>query len=93
MFLVFDALLRHAAAVLVLCGQLIEKKQYGVDGDPTIDYTKPLPFPFSSRPRLPTRLFVRNNVRRVLKPLLKELSTSYWHVAARRVARHCATSF
>jgi hypothetical protein len=55
--------------------QLIEKKQYGVDGDTRVDYTRPLPRPFVGRPRLGTRLFVRANARRIMKPLLKELRT------------------
>lgn len=53
---------------------LIEKRQYGVDGDTRVDYTRPLPRPFTGRPRLGTRIYVRANARRVMKPLLKELN-------------------
>ena len=66
---------RVAWFVRVLTVQLVEKKQYGVDGDSRIDYSRPLPRPFTSRPRLSTRLFVRGNARRIMKPLLKELRT------------------
>ena len=62
--------------VCLRLSQLTEKKQYGVDGDTRIDYRRPLPRPFTKRPGLATRIFVRGNARRIMKPLLKELRTS-----------------
>lgn len=56
--------------------QLLDKRQYGIDGDPRVDHSRPLPLPFPSRPRIGTRLFVKGNARRILKPLLKELGVS-----------------
>jgi hypothetical protein len=53
----------------------MDRRQYGIDGDARVDYGKPLPAPFAGRPRLGTRLYVKGNARRILKPLLKELGT------------------
>jgi trimeric autotransporter adhesin len=63
---------------------VLEKRQFGLDGDPEIDYGRALPEPFSSRanasasasarPRLGTRLFVRANCPRFLKPILAEIA-------------------
>jgi len=55
---------------------IMEKRQFGIDGDPDVDYDGPLPYPFSlnGRPRLGVRLFVRANSTRFVKPILKELS-------------------
>ncbi|CAM9309283.1 unnamed protein product, partial [Hapterophycus canaliculatus] len=53
---------------------VIERRQFGVDGDFRANHSKPLPRPFSGRPRIGARLYVRNNTRRFLKPLLVEMS-------------------
>ena len=50
-----------ALSVLSFCGQqyeeehpdeIIERRQYGVDGDNNINLSKALPFPFTERPRI-----------------------------------------
>lgn len=46
--------------------EVIERRQFGVDGDNRVNHAKPLPRPFSSRPRIGARLFVRGNARRFL---------------------------
>lgn len=61
---------------LTLLLQIREKRQYGVDGDPELDYSGPLPPPFTSRPRIGSRLFIRSHASRFLKPLMKELGES-----------------
>ncbi|CAM9297184.1 unnamed protein product [Ectocarpus sp. 12 AP-2014] len=53
---------------------IIERRQFGVDGDIRANHTKPLPHPFSGRPRIGARLYVRGNTRRFLMPLLAEMS-------------------
>jgi hypothetical protein len=55
---------------------IMEKRQFGIDGDPDVDYDGPLPSPFSlnGRPRLGVRLFVRANSTRFVKPILRELA-------------------
>lgn len=45
---------------------IIERRQFGVDGDIRANHTKPLPRPFSGRPRIGARLYVRGNTRRFL---------------------------
>ncbi|CAB1102695.1 unnamed protein product [Ectocarpus sp. CCAP 1310/34] len=55
-------------------GDVIERRQFGVDGDIRANHTKPLPHPFSGRPRIGARLYVRGNTRRFLMPLLAEMS-------------------
>lgn len=45
---------------------VIERRQFGVDGDVRANHTKPLPRPFTGRPRIGARLFVRSNTRRFL---------------------------
>eukprot|EP00939_MAST-03C_sp_MAST-3C-sp1_P005060 g5060.t1 len=55
--------------------EVIEKRQYGVDGAKTSNFSKPLPHPFERRPRLGTRMYVRGLVPRFLKPLLGELQS------------------
>jgi trimeric autotransporter adhesin len=52
---------------------LIERVQYGVDAAGDAETDGPLPAPFTERPRLGARLFVRSQGRRVLPPLLREL--------------------
>lgn len=56
-----DTVSSAALCVLRRCGQqyeeehpdeIIEKRQYGVDGDNTINLLKPLPKPFTERPRI-----------------------------------------
>ena len=50
-----------ALAVLKRCGQqyeeehpdeIVEKRQYGIDGNDSINLEKPLPKPFTERPRI-----------------------------------------
>ncbi|CAM9489910.1 unnamed protein product, partial [Scytosiphon promiscuus] len=53
---------------------IIERQQFGVDGDSRANHSKPLPRPFSRRPRIGARLYVRSNTRRFLTPLLAEMS-------------------
>ena len=56
-------------------GDLIEKRQYAVDGDyDCCNLMAPLPEPFTTRPRLGSRMFVRCNVKRLAKVLAEELS-------------------
>jgi len=72
-----------AMAVLRRCGQqyeddhpndIIEKRQYGIDGDDRINLDKPLPKPFTERPRIGVRLYVRGNTKRFLFALVNELT-------------------
>ncbi|GBG31043.1 Dynein assembly factor 5, axonemal [Hondaea fermentalgiana] len=54
--------------------EIIEKRQYGVDGaQGRANYNKPLPSPWKSRPRLGTRMYVRQHCRRFLHTVLREL--------------------
>lgn len=53
---------------------IIEKRQYGIDGDDRCNYDKPLPAPFSNRPRIGVRLYVRGNTKRFLFSLISELT-------------------
>lgn len=69
---------------LVKCGEqyeaehpddIIEKRQYGIDGDTNrINLEKPLPHPFTVRPRIGMRLYVRGNTKRFLWALVNELT-------------------
>lgn len=72
-----------AMACLVTCGkqyedehpdEIIERRQFGIDGDNRINLDKPLMPPFQERPRLGMRLFVRGNTQRFLKALINELT-------------------
>lgn len=63
---------------------IIERRQYGVDGDLCNNLSFPLPEPFENRPRLGARLFVRSNTKRFFKALTKELSS--WSSSAREKA-------
>lgn len=45
---------------------VIERRQLGVDGDVRANHSKALPRPFSGRPRIGARLYVRSNTRRFL---------------------------
>ncbi|KAL3803494.1 hypothetical protein HJC23_014042 [Cyclotella cryptica] len=53
---------------------VLERLQLGVDGDNSIAYDYGLPSPFSRRPSLGARLFVRSNASRFYLALLSELS-------------------
>ena len=73
----------QAIACLVTCGkqyeeehqdEIIERRQYGVDGDDRINLDKPLPLPFVERPRIGMRLYVRGNTKRFLHALVNELT-------------------
>ena len=55
---------------------VIEKIQYGVDGCKDLYHGK-LPHPFSNRPRLGSRMFVRAWARRFINPCLKELEANF----------------
>lgn len=54
---------------------VIERRQYGVDGDKRCNHKDELPPPFSKRPRLGSRLFVRANTKRFFDALLSELTS------------------
>lgn len=54
--------------------EIIERRQYGVDGDDRINLEKPLPPPFVERPRIGMRLYVRGNTKRFLHALVNELT-------------------
>jgi len=73
----------NALKTLYRCGQqyeeehhddIIEKRQYGVDGDERINLQKPPPAPFKERPRIGVRLYVRGNTKRFLSALVAELT-------------------
>ena len=70
---------------------VIERRQYGVDGARTAQRDIVYPYPFKGRPRLGCRLFVRGHCRRFLKPLMNELGD--WkdntRVHAARLLRVC----
>lgn len=66
--------------------EILEKRQYGVDGaQGRANYAKPLPAPWKGRPRMGTRLYVRQHCRRFLHTVLRELqdwkSTTRSHAA------------
>ena len=54
--------------------EVIEKRQYGVDGSRTVNRNAPPVPPFTKRPRVGARLWVRSHARRFLKPLVRELA-------------------
>ena len=54
--------------------EIIERRQFGVDGEDDIDYESNLPAPFTCRPSLGARLYVRANTSRFLLAVLSELS-------------------
>jgi len=56
--------------------EVIERKQYGVDGDRRVDRQRVYPAPFTGRPRLGSRLYVRTSAPRFVKVVLRELSAS-----------------
>ncbi|KAL7462462.1 hypothetical protein ACHAXS_002844 [Conticribra weissflogii] len=55
--------------------EIIERRQLGVDGEDSTDYDNELPMPFTSRPSLGARLFVRSNTSRFFLAVLNELSS------------------
>ena len=70
---------------------VIERRQYGVDGDARCNRAAALPWPFElaggggmGRPRLGTRLWVRGNTGRFIRPLLAELTNWISQASARR---------
>jgi hypothetical protein len=54
--------------------EILEKLQYGVDGDLRMNTEKPLPHPFVQRPSIGIRLYVRGNTKRFLVALVNELT-------------------
>ncbi len=62
---------------------VIERRQFGIDGDDDIDYDRDLPSPFLRRPSLGARLFVRTNAGRFFLALLGELSSWREHTRIR----------
>ncbi|KAF0756401.1 hypothetical protein AaE_004645 [Aphanomyces astaci] len=54
--------------------EVIERTQYAVDGGLFCNFTKPYPAPFSGRPSLGTRLYIRGRCRRFINTLLRELN-------------------
>jgi hypothetical protein len=70
---------------------VIERRQYGVDGAKTAERDIVYPYPFKGRPRIGSRLFVRGHCRRFLKPLMNELGD--WkdktRIHAARLLRVC----
>jgi len=54
---------------------VIERRQYGIDGDLGCNHTDPLPMPFQNRPTLGARLFVRANTKRFFQALMNELGS------------------
>lgn len=63
-------------------GDVIERRQLGVDGEATIDYDIGLPNPFTHRPSLGARLYVRSNTGRFFLAILGELSN--WREQTRK---------
>uniref|UniRef100_A0A7S1XY42 Uncharacterized protein n=1 Tax=Phaeomonas parva TaxID=124430 RepID=A0A7S1XY42_9STRA len=55
--------------------EVIERRQFGVDGDKRCNHARARPEPFADRPRIGARLFVRGHSIRFLKPLIRELSS------------------
>jgi len=53
--------------------EIIERRQYGVDGDGRCNHIDKLPPQFEQRPRIGARLFVRGNTKRFFAALLSEL--------------------
>ena len=53
--------------------EIIERRQFGVDGDSRCNHSGKLPQPFEQRPRIGARLFVRGNTKRFFSTLIAEL--------------------
>ena len=68
---------------------IIEKRQYGVDGDKRINLQKPFPLPFVERPPIGIRLFVRGNTKRFLNALMNELTnwTSHTRIKSAKLMK------
>jgi hypothetical protein len=93
LLLINDAAAEVQAAALACidkCGEQYERdhpdeftqrRQLGVDGDDMIDYNLGLPKPFTCRPSLGARLFVRNNTSRFFLAVLGELTN--WRAETR----------
>lgn len=88
-----------ALETLSLCGaefesehqdDVIERRQFGVDGDVRANHTKPLPAPFSERPRIGTRLYVRKNTRRFLLVGAQPLEHAKYFVQRLQLIGQCA---
>lgn len=78
-----DNIVQIAMQCLDICGyeyeqehldDVLEKRQYGVDGDSRMNIEKQLPYPFLTRPKLGIRLFVRAHAKRFLQALISELT-------------------
>jgi hypothetical protein len=76
-----ETVAQGALACLQACGKeyeaehqndIIERRQYGVDGDERNNLSKPLPPPFKERPRIGIRMYVRGNTKRFLKALVRD---------------------
>lgn len=65
---------------------VVERRQFNVDGDSRCNHISPLPFPFTGRPRLGARLFVRSNTKRFFDALLRELTD--WKLVTKIQAAH-----
>ena len=72
-----------ALSTLGRCGQLyeeqhtddiIERRQFGIDGDDRCNFDKSLPKPFTERPRIGVRMYTRGNTKRFLFALVGELT-------------------
>ncbi len=61
--------------------EILQKKQYNVDGNDKINLEKPFPPPFteSGRPSIGVRLYVRGNSKRFLQALVNELTNWVAH--------------
>ena len=62
---------------------VVERLQLGIDGDSMIDYNTGLPKPFTCRPSLGARLFIRSNAPRFYQAILGELSNWRGHTRKR----------
>jgi hypothetical protein len=86
-----DEVVTIAMNCLVKCGkiyedehqeEILDRRQYGVDGDHRMNLDKALPYPFHEhRPRIGIRLFVRGHVKRFIHVLIKEIMN--WKSATR----------
>ncbi|GFH60394.1 hypothetical protein CTEN210_16870 [Chaetoceros tenuissimus] len=79
----FDIVRDQAMFAIENCGrqyevehpdEVIERKQYGIDGDSRCNYEGQLPEPIIQRPSIGSRLFVRSNSKRFCVALLQELN-------------------
>lgn len=79
----FDIVRDQAMLAIDNCGrqyevehpdEVIERKQYGIDGDNRCNYEGQLPEPMVQRPNIGSRLFVRSNSKRFFGALLGELN-------------------